>query len=72
MKRKEQDEIRLRGGSREGEILGRGGNGQREEGIKGRDEDNLTMRRRTASFCSERQVEGREHHRAREEEEARL
>lgn len=56
MKWKEQDEIRLRGGSREGEILGRGGNGQREEGIKGRDEDNLTMRCRTALFCSERQV----------------
>lgn len=69
MRWREQDEIGLRGGSREGEILGRGGNGQREEGIKGRDGDNLTIHRRTASFCSERQVHGRENHRAIEERE---
>lgn len=37
IKWREEDQIRWRGGSREGEVLGRGGNGQRKEGIKERD-----------------------------------
>lgn len=97
IKCREEDQIRWRGGSREGEVLGRGGNGQRKEGKKERDGgiygvcggvvvnttckkkkkdahpfmlgDNLTIRRRTALFCSESEIRERENHRAREEQE---